>query len=146
MRTTRSRSRTRSSSGASAWMGSEQLLILNNGVGCGTLPAKRRFTPGLHAAAGPPSPFQKSPLNRRPRRRSMNAETQDLKAELLRTDEEFTQLVAKHHELEDRLYELTAKHYLSEPEQIEQVTLKKRKLQLKDKMEDILRRHRAAQS
>ncbi len=76
----------------------------------------------------------------------MNAEPQDLKAELLRTDEEFTQLVAKHHELEDRLDELTAKHYLSEPEQIEQVTLKKRKLQLKDKMEDILRRHRAAQS
>jgi uncharacterized protein len=76
----------------------------------------------------------------------MNAEPQDLKAELLRTDEEFTQLVAKHHELEDRLDELTAKHYLSGPEQIEQVTLKKRKLQLKDKMEDILRRHRAAQS
>jgi uncharacterized protein len=76
----------------------------------------------------------------------MNAESQDLKAELLRTDEEFTQLVAKHHELEDRLDQLTAKHYLSEPEQIEQVTLKKRKLQLKDKMEDILRRHRAAQS
>jgi uncharacterized protein len=75
----------------------------------------------------------------------MNAESQDLKAELLRTDEEFTQLVAKHHELEDRLHELTAKHYLSEPEQIEQTTLKKRKLQLKDKMEDILRRHRAAQ-
>ena len=76
----------------------------------------------------------------------MNAETHDLKAELMGTDEEFTQLVAKHHELEDRLHELTAKHYLSEPEQIEQVTLKKRKLQLKDKMEDILRRHRAAQS
>ena len=76
----------------------------------------------------------------------MNVEPQDLKAELLRTDEEFTQLVAKHHELEDRLHELTAKHYLSEPEQLEQVTLKKRKLQLKDRMEDILRRHRSAQS
>ena len=76
----------------------------------------------------------------------MNAEPQDLKAELLRTDEEFHQLVAKHHELEDRLHELTAKHYLSEPEQLEQVTLKERKLALKDKMEDILRRHRSAQA
>lgn len=76
----------------------------------------------------------------------MNAEPQDLKAELLRTDEEFHQLVAKHHELEDRLHELTAKHYLSEPEQLEQVTLKKRKLVLKDKMEDILRRHRSPQA
>jgi uncharacterized protein YdcH (DUF465 family) len=75
----------------------------------------------------------------------MNAESQDLKDELLRTDEEFHQLAARHHELEDRLHELTAKHYLSEPEQLEQATLKKRKLQLKDRMEDILRRRRAAQ-
>jgi uncharacterized protein len=75
----------------------------------------------------------------------MNAQSQALKEELLRTDEEFHQLVAKHHELEDRLHELTSKHYLSEPEQLEQVTLKKRKLQLKDRMEDILRRRRQAQ-
>ena len=72
----------------------------------------------------------------------MNAQTQDLKDVLLRTDEEFSQLAAKHHELDDRLHQLTAKHYLSEPEQLEQVTLKKRKLQIKDRMEDILRRHR----
>ena len=58
--------------------------------------------------------------------------------------ENSTSSAAKHHELEDRLHELTAKHYLSEPEQLEEVTLKKRKLQIKDRMEDILRRHRAA--
>jgi uncharacterized protein YdcH (DUF465 family) len=72
----------------------------------------------------------------------MNAPTQDLKSVLLSTNEEFSQLAAKHHELDDRLHQLTAKHYLSEPEQLEQVTLKKRKLQIKDRMEDILRRHR----
>jgi len=72
----------------------------------------------------------------------MNAQTQDLKNVLLRTDEEFSQLAAKHHELDDRLHQLTAKSYLSEPEQVEETTLKKRKLQLKDRMEDILRRHR----
>ena len=72
----------------------------------------------------------------------MNAQGQDLKELLLQTDEEFHQLAAKHHELEDRLHELTAKHYLSEPEQVEEVTLKKRKLQLIDRMDDILRRHR----
>jgi uncharacterized protein len=72
----------------------------------------------------------------------MNAQPQDLKAQLLQTDEEFHQLAVKHHQLEDRLHELTAKHYLSEPEQLEETTLKKRKLQLKDRMEDILRRHR----
>jgi uncharacterized protein YdcH (DUF465 family) len=41
---------------------------------------------------------------------------------------------------------LTAKHYLSEPEHIEEVTLKKQKLQLKDRMEDILRRRLQSQS
>ena len=76
----------------------------------------------------------------------MNVQSQGLKEELLRTDEEFHQLVAKHHELEDRLHELTAKQYLSEPEQVEEVNLKKRKLQLKDRMEDILRRHRDTQT
>ena len=72
----------------------------------------------------------------------MNVESQDLRAQLLKTDAEFSQLAIKHHELEDRLHQLTAKHYLSEPEQLEEVTLKKKKLQLKDRMEDILRRHR----
>ncbi len=75
----------------------------------------------------------------------MNVQSHDLKEELLRTDEEFHQLVTKHHELEDRLHELTAKQYLSEPEQVEEVNLKKRKLQLKDRMEDILRRRRDTQ-
>ena len=72
----------------------------------------------------------------------MNAQPHDLKEELLRTDEEFHNLAARHHELDDRLHELISKHYLSEPEQLEEVTLKKKKLQLKDQMEDILRRHR----
>lgn len=74
----------------------------------------------------------------------MNEQSQDLKELLLQTDEEFHQLAAKHHELEDRLHQLTAKQYLSEPEQVEESTLKKRKLQLKDRMEDILRRHRGS--
>lgn len=76
----------------------------------------------------------------------MNVQSQGLKEELLRTDAEFHELVAKHHELEDRLHQLTSKHYLSEPEQVEEVNLKKRKLQLKDRMEHIIRRRRETQS
>jgi uncharacterized protein YdcH (DUF465 family) len=72
----------------------------------------------------------------------MNAQSQDLKERLLKTDEEFHDLADKHRELEDRLHQLTAKQYLSEPEQVEEINLKKRKLQLKDRMEDIIRRHR----
>jgi uncharacterized protein YdcH (DUF465 family) len=72
----------------------------------------------------------------------MNGQSQDVKEPLLQTDEEFHDLATKHHQLEDRLKELTAKHYLSEPEQLEEVDLKKHKLQIKDRMEDILRRRR----
>ena len=66
-------------------------------------------------------------------------------SEQSQTDEEFHQLAAKHQELEDRLHELTAKPYLSEPERNEEVTLKKRKLQLKDQMESIMRRRRTGE-
>jgi hypothetical protein len=76
----------------------------------------------------------------------MTAQAQKPMELLLQTDEEFHQLAAKHHELEDRLHELIAKNYLSEPEQLEQVKLKKQKLHLKDRMEDILRRQRQHQS
>ena len=72
----------------------------------------------------------------------MNAEPLGAKAELLQTDEGFHTLAVQHHQLEDRLHELTAKQYLSEPEHVEEVTLKKKKLQLKDRMEDIMRRQR----
>jgi uncharacterized protein YdcH (DUF465 family) len=70
----------------------------------------------------------------------MSGQGQDLKELLLQTDEDFRELAAQHHQLDDRLHELTAKSYLSEPEQVEEVTLKKRKLQIKDRMEDIVRR------
>ena len=71
------------------------------------------------------------------------AETQDIKHLLLETNDEYRQLAVKHHELDDRLHELTTKHYLNDNEQFEEVTLKKRKLQLKDKMEAIARSHLA---
>ena len=72
----------------------------------------------------------------------MNSQSPELKEQLLQTDEEFHHLAAEHHELDDRLHHLTTKSYLSEPEQVEEVTLKKRKLVLKDRMEDIIRRSR----
>jgi uncharacterized protein YdcH (DUF465 family) len=53
--------------------------------------------------------------------------------------DELKQLAARHHDLDDRLSQLTSKHYLSEPEQLEEATLKKRKLQVKDRMEIIRR-------
>ena len=74
------------------------------------------------------------------------AEAQDLKTLLLETNDEYRQLATKHHELDDRLHELISKHYLSDAEQIEEITIKKRKLQLKDRMEGIVRTHRNGSS
>jgi uncharacterized protein YdcH (DUF465 family) len=70
------------------------------------------------------------------------AEAQDLKNLLLETNEEFRTLASKHHELDDRLHQLTTKHYLSDAEQFEEISLKKRKLQMKDRMESIIREYR----
>jgi len=53
--------------------------------------------------------------------------------------DELKQLAAQHHDLDDRLSQLSSRHYLSQPEQLEETTLKKRKLQIKDRMENIRR-------
>jgi uncharacterized protein YdcH (DUF465 family) len=66
---------------------------------------------------------------------------EDLRRKLLQNDDEYRQLATLHHDLDEKIHDLTTRHYLSEPEQLEETTLKKRKLQLKDQMELILRRH-----
>lgn len=70
------------------------------------------------------------------------AEAQDLKGLLLQNNDQYRQLAEQHHQLDNRLHELTDKYYLSPTEQIEEVTLKKRKLALKDRMEAIAREYR----
>jgi uncharacterized protein YdcH (DUF465 family) len=72
------------------------------------------------------------------------AETQEVKNLLLREDEHFRHLAERHHQLDDRLHELTDRHYLTTSEQVEEATLKKRKLALKDQMEEIVRGYAAS--
>ena len=71
---------------------------------------------------------------------------EDLKHLLIETNDEYRQLASRHHTLDDRLHELEAKHYLSDSEQFEEISLKKRKLQVKDRMESIVREHRTVSS
>ena len=68
---------------------------------------------------------------------------QQLREVLLQNDEEFRHLAEQHNELDARLNELLGQTYPSDAEEIEKATLKKRKLQVKDRMESILRRHRS---
>ena len=72
------------------------------------------------------------------------AEAQDIRTLLLQKDNDYRQLAEQHHQLDTRLHELTDKHYLSPTERLEEVTLKKRKLALKDRMEAIAREYRHA--
>jgi len=69
------------------------------------------------------------------------AEAQEVKNLLLHNNDTYRQLVERHHELDHRLHELTERHYLSTIEQVEAVTLKKKKLALKDQMEQIAREY-----
>ena len=69
------------------------------------------------------------------------AEAQDIKNLLLQNDDRYRQLAEQHHQLDSRLHQLIDKHYLSTSEQLEQITLKKRKLALKDQMEEIAREY-----
>ena len=74
------------------------------------------------------------------------ADAQEVKDALLQSDDTYRQLASRHHELDTRLQQLTEKHYLTATEQFEEVTLKKRKLALKDQMEAIARDYRGKAS
>ena len=63
------------------------------------------------------------------------AEAQEVKDLLLRSNDHYRQLSERHHQLEDRLSHLTQLPHPTATEQVEEVTLKKRKLALKDQME-----------
>ena len=55
-------------------------------------------------------------------------------------DADYRRLREKHNAFEQRLDELRSRLYLSTEEQLEEVTIKKMKLALKDRMEWIVRR------
>ena len=71
----------------------------------------------------------------------MERTTEDIRDVLMRESEEFQQLSQRHRELDDRLNSLTTKFLLSQEEKLEEVTIKKKKLAIKDRMAFMLRRH-----
>jgi uncharacterized protein YdcH (DUF465 family) len=70
--------------------------------------------------------------------------SQDLRDDLLTDNEEYRRLEKQHHEYEDRLNSLSEKVVLDQEEQVEEVTLKKKKLQVKDRMHEIARQVRGS--
>ena len=74
----------------------------------------------------------------------MPQEPVSLSNDSLPGDEEYVQLEVQHHEYESRLSELAEKAVLTDDEQFEETTLKKKKLQIKDRMQAIARRQQGA--
>lgn len=64
----------------------------------------------------------------------MSNRTADIQRILSNEDQEFHNWVEEHHACESRLTELAAKKEVTTDEEIEEKTLKKRKLHLKDQM------------
>jgi len=70
--------------------------------------------------------------------------TDGLKEQLIMSDPEFRELAREHGRYEARLSELSSLPYPNDEEQLEEITLKKKKLAVKDQMYDIMLRHQKA--
>ena len=66
---------------------------------------------------------------------------EDLRRTLVEQNPEYRSLVTEHASCESRLQELQGKAVLDEAERVETINIKKQKLQIKDRMEKILREH-----
>lgn len=66
----------------------------------------------------------------------------ELKAQLMDSDDEFRRLAKQHSEYARKLDELESRPHLTDQEQIEEVRLKKMKLRIKDQMMEIMNRYR----
>ena len=72
--------------------------------------------------------------------------TDSLKEHLIMTDPEFRELAREHGRYEARLSELSALPYPNDEEQLEEITLKKKKLAVKDQMHEIMLRHQKSEA
>ncbi len=70
--------------------------------------------------------------------------TETFKESLIDRDTEYRELARQHGRYEARLTELAALSYPNDEEQLEETTLKKKKLAIKDQMEEIMHRHLAS--
>lgn len=68
-------------------------------------------------------------------------EIESVKAELMTSNPEFRELAREHGRYEARLSELSSLSYPSDEEQMEEVTLKKKKLAIKDQMYSLMLQH-----
>jgi len=73
----------------------------------------------------------------------MGTPTEAVREQLMASNEEYRRLRDEHARYKDQLSALSAKVYLSDAEQAEEVRLKKLKLRVKDQMEFLVRQAQA---
>jgi uncharacterized protein YdcH (DUF465 family) len=66
----------------------------------------------------------------------------ELREQLIRANEQFRKLAAEHKVYSDQLDKLTSRAYLTEEEKLQETTLKKKKLLLKDQMYSMVQKYR----
>ena len=66
----------------------------------------------------------------------------ELRTRLAHENQEYRRLAEKHRSFDEQLQKLSRKLHLTPNEQVERTRIKKHKLQLKDRMEAIVRAHR----
>ncbi len=71
---------------------------------------------------------------------------ESVREELLKSDKNFKSLVEKHEEYEQRLSKLAELTYPNEDEVLEETTLKKKKLLVKDEIYSIINQHSSSVS
>jgi uncharacterized protein len=65
---------------------------------------------------------------------SLQIRDAELREQLLKNNAEFRRLSAEHQQYDNQLEEISSKHFLTEEEELQEKTLKKKKLMLKDQM------------
>jgi uncharacterized protein YdcH (DUF465 family) len=66
----------------------------------------------------------------------------ELRDQLIKENAEFRRLAEEHQSYDHQLEDLSNKHFLSEEEQLQEKTLKKKKLMLKDQMYSMVQKYR----
>jgi len=72
----------------------------------------------------------------------MMMKEEEIKEHLMSESPEFRRLVDEHRQYEAKLGELLNRHHMTDQDRLEEVTLKKRKLYLKDQMNSMIQKFR----
>ena len=72
----------------------------------------------------------------------MMMKEEEIKEHLMSSNPEFRRLVEEHKLYEVQLNELQSRHHMTERDHLEEIRLKKKKLQLKDQMNSMIQKFR----